>query len=162
MREENICCLHVEFLISCTCGFALFFLFFHVSFLRIDNTESKCLEYRENFMTHSFLWTDSARDSCPRLLLSGVPQVEIGGEDLRPFLARGSEGLEVCLRKKRNGYRGIPRRSRTGQELVEFEEGGMSFREIMHRIKASDASLCFVLLKVLMLYVFGDIFVRWI
>ncbi|CAE7326731.1 ODA4, partial [Symbiodinium necroappetens] len=25
----------------------------------IDNTETKCLEYRENFMTHSFLWTDS-------------------------------------------------------------------------------------------------------
>ena len=30
---------------------------------RIDNTESKCLEYRENFMSHSFLWTDSAPSS---------------------------------------------------------------------------------------------------
>ncbi|CAE7211087.1 ODA4 [Symbiodinium pilosum] len=59
----------------------------------IDNTESKCLEYRENFMTHSFLWTDSVEKTFDRFLQ----------EDPK--------------------------------ELVEFEEGGMSFREIMHRIK---------------------------
>lgn len=27
--------------------------------LRIDNTEAKCLEYRENFLFHAFLWTES-------------------------------------------------------------------------------------------------------
>lgn len=31
--------------------------------LRIDNTEAKCVEYRENFLFHAFLWTDSV----PRL-----------------------------------------------------------------------------------------------
>jgi hypothetical protein len=26
---------------------------------RIDNTEAKCIEYRENFLFHAFLWTES-------------------------------------------------------------------------------------------------------
>ena len=42
----------------------------HRRFPRIDNTETKCLEYRENFMTHSFLWTDSV--GIPAIVLANL------------------------------------------------------------------------------------------
>ncbi|CAK9075362.1 unnamed protein product, partial [Durusdinium trenchii] len=59
----------------------------------IDNTEAKCVEYRETFMTHSFLWTDSVEKTFERFLQDNP------------------------------------------KELVNFQEGGMSFRDIMIRIK---------------------------
>eukprot|EP00931_Biecheleriopsis_adriatica_P036383 TRINITY_DN2095_c0_g1_i5.p1 TRINITY_DN2095_c0_g1~~TRINITY_DN2095_c0_g1_i5.p1 ORF type:complete len:4649 (-),score=1173.32 TRINITY_DN2095_c0_g1_i5:61-14007(-) len=60
----------------------------------IDNTELKCMDYRETFMQHSYLWTESVDKAFEKFL----------NED--------------------------------SQDLVEgFEEEGLSFREIMERIK---------------------------
>ncbi|KAF4726241.1 hypothetical protein FOZ62_001950 [Perkinsus olseni] len=38
----------------------------------IDNTEMKCLEYRQKFLEHSFLWLDSIQDSFNNFLADGA------------------------------------------------------------------------------------------
>ncbi|KAF4665135.1 hypothetical protein FOL47_004778 [Perkinsus chesapeaki] len=38
----------------------------------IDNTEMKCLEYRQKFLEHSFLWMDSIEDSFNSFLAEGA------------------------------------------------------------------------------------------
>ena len=41
----------------------------------VDNTEMKCLEYRQTFLQHSFLWNDSIEDSFVSFVKEGAQQL---------------------------------------------------------------------------------------
>ena len=58
----------------------------------VDNTESKCMEYRETFMRHSFLWADSVEKTFDRFLLEDphdiVEGVDADGMGFRRVMER--------------------------------------------------------------------------
>ncbi|KAF4691102.1 hypothetical protein FOZ60_016205 [Perkinsus olseni] len=49
----------------------------------IDNTEMKCLEYRQKFLEHSFLWLDSIQDSFNNFLADGAKDLVENFEEER-------------------------------------------------------------------------------
>jgi hypothetical protein len=52
----------------------------------IDNTEGKCLEYRESFLQHSFLWTESVTEAFDAFISDGaVDMVKYEDEDGNTF-----------------------------------------------------------------------------
>jgi dynein heavy chain len=47
----------------------------------IDNTEMKCIEYRQSFMQHSFLWRESIEDTFSEFLADGAVDLVVGVEE---------------------------------------------------------------------------------
>merc|ERR1719161_1849355 len=47
----------------------------------IDNTEMKCMEYRQTFMEHSFLWVDSIDKTFERFVQEDARHLVQGFED---------------------------------------------------------------------------------
>ncbi|KAF4742076.1 hypothetical protein FOZ63_017584 [Perkinsus olseni] len=68
----------------------------------IDNTEMKCLEYRQKFLEHSFLWLDSIQDSFNNFLADGAKDLVENFEE-EGVLHRLNEAIEAC-EKSLNDY----------------------------------------------------------
>ncbi|CAJ1459802.1 unnamed protein product, partial [Effrenium voratum] len=80
----------------------------------IDNTESKCLEYRENFMSHSFLWTDSVDKTFERFLQDKP-------KELVDFSEGGMRFRDIMTRIKVDLGPPIPSLERFDKEVARFE-----------------------------------------
>jgi dynein heavy chain len=75
----------------------------------IDNTEEKCMEYRDTFMQHSFLWMDSIDKSFEKFLSEGAHDLVEGFEE------EGMNFRQVMDRIKVDIGRPIPK-------LAEFDK----------------------------------------
>jgi len=68
----------------------------------IDNTQLKCMEYRQSFMQHSFLWTESIDKTFERFVQEGSQDLVVGFEE------EGMNFREIMERIKVDIGRPIP------------------------------------------------------
>ncbi|CAE8644925.1 unnamed protein product [Polarella glacialis] len=80
----------------------------------IDNTEAKCMEYRQTFMEHSFLWKDSVDKTFDRFLQEDQEKLVVPGSNEVYDLAQVNR-IKVDLGPP------IPSLERFDQEIARFE-----------------------------------------
>ena len=93
----------------------------------IDNTEMKCIEYRQTFMQHSFLWRESIEDTFSEFLADGSVDLVVGFEE---------EGLQFNDIMKMIGIDLGPKIP----PLAKFDEQIMRFKKLKEEVRNNSCS----------------------